>query len=297
MGRPWRYVVILVLIVIGCAAPAPTATPGPPLGDVALKYRLVDELGPPAFCDPDSYPVGRDEVAAMRERFPEIEADREAFAAIATRLGLDPGAVADDGARLAIYRQWKLLNAIVLSGPDRSFDLLVRLDQATGNGTRVTGTITRDGRITITGEQDGQPQMCPICLAAGTRIGTPGGDVRVEDIRAGMAVWSVDGAGRRIEATVIRTGRTPVPSTHQVVRLRLADGRELLASPGHPLRDGRRIGDLRAGDAVDGSRVALAELEPYAGGFTFDLLTSGPTGAYVADGIVLRSTLAGDGRP
>ena len=104
---------------------------------------------------------------------------------------------------------------------------------------------------------------------------------------------AIDSAGERFVATVLRVGRTPVPATHEVVRLILADGRVVRASPRHPLPDGRLLGDLRAGDDVDGALVTSAGLEPYDGGFTFDLLPSGPTGIYIADGVPLGSTLAG----
>lgn len=63
-------------------------------------------------------------------------------------------------------------------------------------------------------------------------------------------------------------------------------------SPGHPLPDARRIGDLRAGNLIDGSRVASADLVPYDGGATFDLLRSGPTEIDWADGIQLAGTIA-----
>jgi hypothetical protein len=106
-----------------------------------------------------------------------------------------------------------------------------------------------------------------------------------------MRVWSIDGEGGRVVATVIRIGRTPVPASHLMVRLRLDDGRLLDASPGHPLADGRRLATIRLGDVVDGSIVTDATLEPYAGGWTFDLLPDGPTGTYIADGIPLGSTL------
>ena len=91
---------------------------------------------------------------------------------------------------------------------------------------------------------------------------------------------------------VIETGSTPVPPTHEVVHLALSDGRAVDASPGHPLPDGRRLGDLRAGDLVDGAIVVSANLRSYGGGATFDLLPSGPTGTYWANGIHLASTLA-----
>ena len=97
--------------------------------------------------------------------------------------------------------------------------------------------------------------------------------------------------GRRVEGTVIALGSTPAPVDHHVVRLSLADGRAVDASPGHPLADGRQIGEIQVGDVVDGSRVSAAELLPYAGGETFDLVASGDTGAYFAGGIPMGSTL------
>jgi hypothetical protein len=76
-----------------------------------------------------------------------------------------------------------------------------------------------------------------------------------------------------------------------MVSLRLADGRTLLASPGHRTADGRQLGDLAVGQALDGSTISHWELVPYAGDRTYDLLPSGPTGTYWADGILLSSTL------
>jgi hypothetical protein len=110
----------------------------------------------------------------------------------------------------------------------------------------------------------------------------------VEAIREGMQVWSIDAAGRRVVATVLRVGRTPVPATHEMVKLVLDDGRVLHASPGHPLADGRRLAAVRPGDLVDGAIVSSDTLEPYTDGWTFDLLPEGPPGTYLADGIPLR---------
>ena len=68
-------------------------------------------------------------------------------------------------------------------------------------------------------------------------------------------------------------------------------------SPGHPLPDGRRLGDLRPGDPVDGATVVSVALEAYDRSATFDLLPSGPTGTYWANDILLASTLAGRAWP
>jgi hypothetical protein len=77
-----------------------------------------------------------------------------------------------------------------------------------------------------------------------------------------------------------------------MVHLVLADGRELLVSPGHRTAQGARAGDLNAGQTVDGSRIKLFELVPYAGERTYDLLPGGPTGHYWASGIDMSSTLS-----
>jgi hypothetical protein len=123
-------------------------------------------------------------------------------------------------------------------------------------------------------------------------IAAPNGSIRVTDIQPGMLVWTASVDGRRVAATVVEVGSTPVPAGHLMVRMRLADGRDLLASPGHQTADGRPLGNLVVGDKVDGSTVTLWEMVPYAGDRTYDLLPEGSTGTYWANGILLSSTLA-----
>ncbi len=122
-------------------------------------------------------------------------------------------------------------------------------------------------------------------------IDTPGGPVPVEQLRPGMAVWTVDNAGDRIAGTVVEVSETPVPPSFQVVKIGLADGRMVTASPGHPTATGQPLGDYRVGDTLDGALVATVEHIPYDGGATYDLLPSGPSGLYWANGVSLRSTL------
>ena len=124
-----------------------------------------------------------------------------------------------------------------------------------------------------------------------TLIATPSGDVAVELLRIGDIVWTSDGRGGRVAAPLVMIGTTPVPPTHEVVRLTLDDGRVVFVSPGHPTADGRRVGDLVAGDTLDGVRVAATERVGYEGGATFDVLPAGATGAYWANGVPLGSTL------
>ncbi len=132
---------------------------------------------------------------------------------------------------------------------------------------------------------------CPICLAANTDIDTPAGPVAVRDMREGMPVWTMDKAGHRVAAVVVKTGHTDVPSAHQVVHLVLDDGRELYVSPGHPTIDGRTVADFTIGTLYDGSIVVSADLVAYDGQATYDILPSGETGFYWANGVLLDSTL------
>lgn len=133
--------------------------------------------------------------------------------------------------------------------------------------------------------------MCPICLASNTLIATPEGGVRVTDLKVGMRVWSPDAHGDEVVRKIVRVSKTPVSDSHKVVHLMLSDARQVWVSPEHPIMDGRPVRSLKAGDPYDGARVVSAELVPYWDDATYDLLPSGETGAYWADGIPLESTL------
>jgi Hint domain-containing protein len=293
-------IMLLAVVAAGCTgtgpATSPSPTPGPSLTTAELRLKLIETFGPLWFCDPDFYPIQREDEAKLAvQRFGEVQADREAFAAILKLLAIPATADFTADQKLVIYRAWKQLNAITLEPAGNGtyrFDYLNMPVAGATEGRRTAGTIDDKGTIKIDQQAAANEPACPICLARGTRIATPDGDVAIEDIRIGMRVWSIDETGRRIVANVIRIGQTRVPASHHVVRLVLDDGRIVRASPGHPLADGRLLAAIKAGDRVDGATVVNATLEPYDGGSTFDLLTDSPTHAYVADGIPLGSTLA-----
>jgi hypothetical protein len=132
-----------------------------------------------------------------------------------------------------------------------------------------------------------------ICLAAEDRIATPTGQVPINELRAGMMVWTLNAAGQRIAAPILVVSHNPAPLGHHVLRLALSDGRVVEASAGHPTADGRRVGELKPGDLVDGSHVSAVERVAYIGD-TWDLLPAGATGAYWANDVLLGSTLSTD---
>ena len=280
--------------------PGPSAIPGSSdgvsLSAAALKYRLIDALGRPWFCDPDEYPVARaDEKDIAIKRFAEVQADAPTFDAVVGRLALSAGAggwTAEQ--KVAIYHEWKTLNAIVLApigDPGSRFDYIQVPVGGAAQGTRTAGTISADGVVTVERQARSGEPPCPICLARGTRIDTPDGPRAVEELSVGDLVWTLNVDSGRVAAPLLAIGSVRAPADHRVVHLVLADGRELWASPGHPLADGRKLGDLRPGDTVDGSEVVSSERVAYAGGSTFDVLPAGVSGAYWADGVALRSTL------
>ncbi len=306
LGRIRPIATALLLSIAACApsGPSPEPTPGQtilpgpsggPFSVAELRLVLIEKLGPRWYCDPDEYPVSRGtEQERAIERWPELQAENELLRAIAERLSIDVDGQVTDAQKLAIYRQWKVAVSIELPliGEGRyRFDYLAQPAPGGSEGRRTAGVIDDAGVITIEQEEAAGEPTCPICLARGTLIDTPDGPVAIERLRPGDPIWTLDRHGRRVAGTVAAWGSTEAPHDHAVIRLELADGRSIAASPGHPLADGRLIGDLRAGDVVDGSRVAGVTRVPYPGGTTFDLVASGETGLYLAGGIPLGSTL------
>jgi Hint domain len=276
-------------------SPSPSSSPGPALTQGQLRLAVLDKLGPRWYCDPDEYPIAHgDPLSNAIERFPEMQAEGVVYAAVLERLGLTATTTLTNDQKLAIYQLWKVLVSIPLDdiGNDRyRFDYLAQPVAGAAQGTHTVGTIDVTGTIAIDAQEPAGEPMCPICLARGTLIDTPTGAVAVDQLALGDPVWTLDPAGRRIRGVVIALGSTEAPASHQVIRVELADGRTVTASPGHPLADGRRIGDLRVGDLLDGSRIVAAEQLPYGGGETFDIAVSGATGIYLAGGIPLGSTI------
>lgn len=139
----------------------------------------------------------------------------------------------------------------------------------------------------------GQPPYygCSKCLAGNSLIDTPSGQVLVKDLQVGMSVWTTDINGQRVSGVIAKTSKVLVPATHQMVHFILDDGRDLLVSPAHPTIDGQTIGDLAPGDLYDGVSVAGIERVFYGENATYDILPSGDTGFYWANGILIGSTL------
>src|SRR5229473_979161 len=234
-----KLAVAIVLLAVACgSAGGGGGAVGSPLSVDQLKFKVIDAVGVPLFCDPDYYPIAHQggEESNADTYYSQIRADAELYAAIVAHEHLASGEL-DEAQKLTLYRAFKRLRALVLTQNSESYTFEIRV-QTKGPNTAVElvdGSVRVDGVVTITSRKSSGMPPCPICLA---------------------------------------------------------DGRELLASPGHLTSDGRPLGSLGRGDALDGSTVTLWELVPYAGARTYDLLPAGPTGTYWANGILLSSTLA-----
>lgn len=286
----------IAFLAVACGAAGSGGTVvGSPLTVDQLKFKVMDAVGVPVFCDPDFYPIARlgGEQASADTYYPQIRANAELYSAIVAHENLPSGDL-DEAQKLTVYRAFKRLRALVLakSGDNHTFEIRVQTKGSNTAVELVDGSVRVDGVVTVTSRAPSGMPPCPICLAAATLIATPNGEVAITNVMPGMLVWTADGEGRRVAARVVEVGSIEAPPGHLMVHLRLADGRELLASPGHRTADGRRLDSLAAGDLVDGSRVTLWELVSYAGDRTYDLLPAGATGEYWADGILLSSTLS-----
>jgi hypothetical protein len=272
------------------SAPAPTPTVTYSLPE--LKYLLFSNFSTVFYVDPDFYPVAREgqEEKNALQQFPIIKSNDIEFSAILKYLGLPNQAEYTNEEKLIIYREHKKLTlAVEIAASGDVYHFVMRVGET--QGERIEGTITPSGIITVV-KREPSFNTYPICLVKGTLIDTPGGPVPVEQIHKGITVWTLDDSERRVPVGVVEITRTPVASSFRVVRVGLAGGRAVTASPGHPSAEGRALGDYHTSDTLDGALVITVEYVTYDGDATYDFLPDGATGLYWANGILLRSTLA-----
>ena len=272
-------------------SPTPFATIQSALTPTELKYRVLDQFPDFFFCDRDYYPIAvGDEADLARQRFPELQDNQEEFQVILDHNELSRLSSYTDEQKLLIYREHKKLAAINFELVKNKYKFQLQTGNEGQEGFSIMGTIDGGGSIDIQ-QRDPSFPACPICLSENTLIDTPQGTIAVQDLQVGDLVWTMSATGERLPAAILKTVRVAVPANHQIVHVILNDGRELWASPGHPTTDGQRLGDLKTGDLLDGARVTFLEHLPYEGSATYDILPSGSTGYYWANGILVGSTL------
>jgi hypothetical protein len=292
-------VAVVVVAMAGCAR---AAGPGQPAGTTPsqpgsatanewyLRYVLLARYPDFAYCDPDYYPVQRDdEQPAADDWWARADHSSPEVATILAQRGYHEPLRPDQ--RLAAYRDHKRLSVITMKAITGGYQFELSTSISGGEPDQtVLGMITPDG-ATKEGSRQPRPGGCPICLDAEAHIATPNGDVPVALIRPGDVVWTTDSSGRRIAAAVVKTVRRDTPGPHLMLRLALSDGRALIAAGAHPAVDGSYLRQLRAGQPYDGATVTSVGWTLSTAPATFDIRPAGPTGNYWANGIVVGSTL------
>ena len=294
MKRVLLFTLVLIVLLSGCKShPSPTNSTTLPsaYSQYQLEYRLFSEFPNVFYCDPDYYPVartGQEQLSAISQ-FLTIKSNQPEFSAILEHLNLPEKTDYTDSEKLLIYKEHKELTyAVQITAANGGYNYDLRVGD--GQGERIQGTIKTSGEIQITSREPSF-NTCPICLAKGTLIDTPTGQIPVEQLGKGMTVWTLDDSGKRIATKIVETATTAVPLGFQVVRIELDDGRSVTASPQHPTGAGRAIADYQVGDILDGARVISTGYVTYESGKTYDLRPAGTTGLYWANGILLKSTL------
>jgi hypothetical protein len=128
-----------------------------------------------------------------------------------------------------------------------------------------------------------------MCNSPDTPIATPDGERAIATLVPGDLVYSMNHAA--LAVVPIAQVHRVAAEHHHVVRLTLDNGAVLEISPGHPLPDGRTIGDLVPGSRIDQARVVRSERVPYQHSHTYDILPASDSGSYVAGGVLIGSTL------
>lgn len=136
----------------------------------------------------------------------------------------------------------------------------------------------------------GNPNMCR-CLPKETLIGTPSGEMPIASLVVGDWVWSVDRAGNQVAQPILYVNQVPVTAGHQVAHLELSDGRKLIVSPLHPNAENCPLGEMVPGEELDGAIITAVEIKAYSQDSTWDILPAGETGYYLANRILIGSTL------
>lgn len=136
----------------------------------------------------------------------------------------------------------------------------------------------------------GTPNFCR-CLPGETLIGTPEGDRRIDQLKSGDPVYSVNAKNERIIRCIHLIRSVTIPADYKMLQLKLDDGRQLTVSPQHPDARGEPLIKLEIGACLDGGKLIEKRIIKYSGSFTWDILPEGEFPVYFANDILIGSTL------
>src|ERR1700704_7108698 len=146
-----KLAVCLVLVAVACgSAGGGGGAVGSPLTVDQLKFKVIDAVGAPVFCDPDFYPIARagGEEASADTYYPQIKANAELYSAIVAHEHLPSGEL-DEAQKLTLYRAFKVLRVLVLtsSGNSYTFEIRVKAPSMNSGVELVNGSVRVDGVV------------------------------------------------------------------------------------------------------------------------------------------------------
>src|SRR5258707_7765090 len=167
----------IAFLAVACGSAAGGgAVVGSPLTIDQLKFKVMDAVGIPVFCDPDFYPVARlgGEQASADTYYPQIRANAELYAAIVAHENLPSGDL-DEAQKLTVYRAFKRLRALVLTkgGDTYTFEIRVQTKGSNNAVELVDGSVRVDGAVTIGSRNSSGLPPRPTCPIPATLVPAP----------------------------------------------------------------------------------------------------------------------------
>jgi len=88
-----KLAVGIALVAVACGSAGMVGGVGTPLTTDQLKFKVMDAVGVPIFCDPDFYPIVREggEQVNADSYYPQIRADAELYDTIVEHEHLPSG--------------------------------------------------------------------------------------------------------------------------------------------------------------------------------------------------------------
>lgn len=129
------------------------------------------------------------------------------------------------------------------------------------------------------------------CLPPNTAIKTPNGGTQIKLLNIGDTVLSINNKKEIIEVPIISKDSVNVSINHKVLKIALADGRELQVTPEHPDANYYQLIKHKIGEFLDGSAIIGMEIVDYRYEYTYDILPKSSSGVYWANDIKIGSTL------
>src|SRR3982074_914283 len=133
---------LLAILAIARGSTLPPGGSGTPLSLPELKYRVIDKVGAPYVCGPPVAFQDYDQQQATAQ-FAAIKADIQTYQAILAH-ARRAGAESSPAYQVAVWQEWRKLEATRLTANGGGYDFVIRTATAT-----VSGSVDGSGNLTL----------------------------------------------------------------------------------------------------------------------------------------------------